>query len=88
MTLNKNKRAEGEYRLVTDGKQLYRLHPRHRIPKDVSEIFTVNGEKVYLSDGKMNPKFTGFDRIEPRNNIKYLTRCISHAIHSGAYHAS
>lgn len=88
MSLNKNIRAPHEYRLVTDGKNVYRLAPNHKIPKDVTEVFTVHGTKVYLSNGRMNPKFIGIQRIQPRNNIKLLTRTISHAIHTGAYHAN
>jgi len=80
MSLNKNIRSESEYRLVTDGKQLYRLHPNHKIPKGVFEIFEAYDTKAYLSNGRLHQRFAGVQRIQPRNNLKHLVMCIKGAL--------
>jgi hypothetical protein len=82
-TLNNNKRHQTEYRLVTDGEQLYRLHPVFKVPKGMKEVFYHMGEKVYTSTGKLKPMFRGLTRVQPRINKKLLTRTITSVLDNG-----
>lgn len=80
-----NDRADGEYRLVTDGKTYYRLHPNFKIPKGVFEVKSYYGKSVYARNGKLKAMFAACQRIQPRNNVNYLTRSIRAGI-SGSIH--
>jgi hypothetical protein len=68
--MNKNERHKDEYRLVTDGEKLYRLHPNFNVPDGIHEVFTHHGNKVYNSKGKLMPMFQNLQRIQPRANLK------------------
>lgn len=73
MSMNKNKRNEKEYKLVTDGKKMYRLAPSFNLPDGVKEVFEYEGQKVYSSKGKLMPKFQALQRIQPRINLSRVT---------------
>ena len=77
---NENVRAPQEYRLVTDGKELYRLAPSFDIPEGVKEVFTHEGKKVYQSNGKLMPKFMAVQRIQPRLNLSKVTIAVRQAL--------
>ena len=79
--LNKNERHKNEDRLVTDERKLYRIAPHFAIPKGLREVFDIQGRKVYQSNGKLMPALSGAQKIQPRNNIKYLARCIQFALY-------
>ena len=78
----RNLRNEKEYRLVTDGKQLYRLHPSYKIPKGVHKVQTHFGKNVYNRQGWLIPEFINIQKIQPRNNINKLTLHIRAALQS------
>lgn len=78
--LNPNKRHPNEYRLVTDGNLLYRLAPHFQIPQGVFEVFHYEGQKVYNSKGKLQPKFQALQRIQPRINLSKVTIAVRQAL--------
>ena len=80
MSMNENKRAKEEYKLVTDGKQLYILHPNFDLPDGIKEVFTHYGKKVYSSKGKLMPQFNNLQRIQPRANLKRAAICVRQAL--------
>jgi len=80
MSMNNNERAKDEYRLVTDGKKLYRLHPNFDIPDGVKEVFTHHGSKVYQSNGKLMPMFQAVQRIQPRVNLRKSVIAVRQAL--------
>ncbi len=83
-----NERNVMEYRLVSDGKGLYRLHPIHKLPKGVFEVKVIADKCVYDTRGKLKPAYKNAQRIEPSHPLKYLTHCIRSAIYGNNYNAS
>ena len=80
MSMNENKRAKDEYKLVTDGNLLYRLHPNFKLPDGVKEVFLHHGDKVYNSKGKLMPMFKNVQRIQPRVNLSKVTIAVRQAL--------
>lgn len=78
--MNQNKRHPKEYKLVTDGKKMYRLAPKFNIPDGVKEVFEFEGKKVYTSKGKLMPKFQSLQRIQPRINLSRITVAVRQAL--------
>ena len=75
-----NLRAQNEYRIVTDGEQLFRLPPNFKIPKGLTEILKYKGSNVYQRNGKLKNKFMALQRIRPANNMTRLSRSIKYAL--------
>jgi len=78
--LNQNLRAPNEYKLVTDGESLYRIHPNFPIPKGLKEVFTHFGKKVYQSNGKLHSKFMALQRVQPSYNVNKVTVAVREAL--------
>lgn len=81
--LNNNERAPNELKLVTDGKTLYKIHPKHKMPGGLTELLQFRGRKIYDSKGKMLIQFKNVREIEPSINPTYLSRSIRHGIANG-----
>jgi len=77
-----NERAPDEHKLVTDGKELYLLSPRFILPKGVKEVLTHEGKNVYDKRGRLRHLFVNLQKIQPRNNMTFLTRSIKAALAS------
>lgn len=78
-----NLRASHEDRLVADGDKLFRLPARFKIPKGLTEVFTIQGKNVYQSNGILKQQFKNLQRIQPRNNPTLLARSIWAALYHG-----
>lgn len=84
-----NKKPKCTDRLVTDGNKIYRLARKFsKIPKGLTEITYVKGEKVYDCDGYLLNKFTRFQGIEPRLNPTKTALAVNYVLTQGLYHAS
>ena len=81
-----HKRHKDEDRLVTDGKQIYRLAPRYKVPKGLIVFDRHEGKSVYKSNGKLKSPYNRAQGIQPRNNVKLIVRAIHYVIESGLYH--
>lgn len=73
MSLNENTRTEKEFKLVTDGNSLYRLHPSFKTPDGIEEVHHYLGKKVYDRKGELMPMFKNLQQIQPRINLSKVT---------------
>ena len=80
-----NERNTKEYRLVTDGEQLYRIHPEYKLPKGIHEVKTHFGKNVYKRNGMLKGMFSNITRIKPQQTLKKLFVAVHNAIYSGEY---
>ena len=78
--MQRRKNRPNEYRLVTDGKQMYRLAPNFDIPEGIIEVFEYEDKKVYSSQGRLMPMFKNLQRIQPRLNTTKIALAVRNAL--------
>lgn len=75
-----NARAENEYRLVTDGRDLYRIESCFTVPEGLTEIIEFKNTGVFDKDGRLIDKFANLQIVKPRLAVKKLVIAVRKAL--------
>ena len=69
-----------DFRLVTDGRKLYRIPRSEEIPERAIEVTSYKGDSVYDSHGKLLKKFMVFPIIQPHYRYSKMAIAVRQAI--------